>query len=77
MLYLPRRRRVSVKLNVVLTCVEVSGLLIIMGIGVWAINKNDESMRFIIRKANLSPPPNIHPCVFKRLRERNISNVLL
>jgi hypothetical protein len=38
----------------------VSGLLIIIGIGVWAINKNDESMRFIIRKANLSPPPNIH-----------------
>jgi hypothetical protein len=28
---------VSVKLNVVLTCVEVSGLLIIIGIGVWAI----------------------------------------
>ena len=67
----------SVKLNVVLTCVEVSGLLIIIGIGVGLLTKDDESMRFIIREVNLFPPPNIHPCVFKRLRERNISNVLL
>jgi hypothetical protein len=48
MLYFPRRRRVSVKLNVVLNT-----------------------------KGKPVPPLNIHPCVFKRLRERNISNVLL
>ncbi|MFD9962053.1 APC family permease [Amycolatopsis sp. NPDC058986] len=38
----------SVKANVVLTCIEISGLLIIIGVGVWAVlNGNGDASRLV------------------------------
>src|SRR5439155_10953807 len=38
----------SVKTNVVLTCIELSGLLIVIGVGVWAvINGSGDGSRLI------------------------------
>ncbi|WP_037317836.1 APC family permease [Amycolatopsis orientalis] len=38
----------SVKTNVVLTCIEISGLLIIIGVGVWAVlNGNGDASRLV------------------------------
>ena len=43
----------SVKANVVLTCVELTGLLIIIVIGLWAIGAGDGD---VSRVTQLTPP---------------------